>query len=303
MARPGSWLSFARLFRLSIALSPAADVAAGFVIGLGGRPISSSMTPTVACACLASMAAFCFGASLNDYVDRKKDAELTPERPIPSGAIKPGAALVASLIMGVVALGLAFLCGPRTGAVMGLVLCLIASYNLFTRRSDVAGVVNLGCIRAADMLVGATLVAIDMAPPISENATIGIPLAVAMALYGLHGICLSTIALNERAQKKIDLRLPALIVGCIALWPVYLLYQQEQALTGLIIWAVLVLPVYRFFSSKGATPVEALVGQLVSGFFLLAALFVLTWGHPILCIVLWAGYFISVFLAKWFPPA
>ncbi|MFH2001820.1 MAG: UbiA family prenyltransferase [Planctomycetota bacterium] len=275
---------------------------AGYITRLGCEEIPHTIIPRLICAGVASMAAFCFGASFNDYLDRNKDAKLAPERPIPSGLLTPGMALSGAWLMAATAIGAAAICGTQTFLAMGAVLLLIASYNLWTRRSDIGGVITLGAVRAMDLLVGASLTV--PSPSASSNGPDpqGIPTLVAMFVYGLYCICLSTIALNERSQKKLDLRLPAAGAAGMALLPVMYLYTQGTALPAFILWSVLVFPIYRSFTSNPIR-VEPLVGHMVSGFFLLSALFVLTWGHPVLCASLWGAFFLSKTLARWFPPA
>jgi 4-hydroxybenzoate polyprenyltransferase len=278
---------YARLYRLSIAFTPVADVLAGLAVATpaGEEPV---LDARLAAACLAASMAFCFGVSLNDYLDRRKDAELAPSRPLPSGLIAPGRALIASLVPAALALALAWWVGARTGLAMTVVLLLAALYNLLTRKSDAAGVINLGAIRGADLCVGMTL-----ASGISWNAPV---------IYGLYGCALSAAALGERGQRKVDLRWPAAAIALVAAAPAVRCVVNGQAAPGIILWLILMLPVYRHITQR-LEPAEALVGHLVSGYFLLAALLALSHGRVGICIFLWIAYFVSRALSRWFPPS
>jgi 4-hydroxybenzoate polyprenyltransferase len=287
---------YARLYRLSIAFTPVADVLAGHAVS---TPAGEELVldARVFAACAASSLAFCFGVSLNDFVDRRKDRESAPSRPLPSGRIAPGAALCASLLPALLSLALAFWVGPRTGLAMMAVLLLAVLYNLLTRRSDLAGVINLGAIRAADLFVGTTL--LSSGPIFSWSLRAP---GTALLIYGFYGCALSVVALGERAQKDLDIRWPAGAAAGVAALPAVLCAFSGYAAPGTILWLIVALPIYRHFSLR-SEPVEKLVGHLVSGFFLLAALFALSGGRLGMCIFLWIAYFLSRMLSRWFPPS
>lgn len=97
---------------------------------------------------LASTAFYVTGMASNDYADRERDVELAPTRPIPSGAIKPGAALAFVLICA--AIGLA-----TAGLVFGwiaplLTLTFIGLYNGAAKHAFVPGVICMGMVRASN---------------------------------------------------------------------------------------------------------------------------------------------------------
>lgn len=82
-------LAFARLLRLSLAPSAAADVVVGVLLGHAGRwPGGSAPWLLVG----ASLLIYHGAMALNDWADRNEDARTRPDRPIPSGAISAGAA-------------------------------------------------------------------------------------------------------------------------------------------------------------------------------------------------------------------
>jgi len=151
MARPfAACVSpYFRLFRLSIALTPIADVLAGYYIFASPNDPPFYNNPSIFYACAASIAIFCFGVALNDYIDRNKDLSLTPDRPIPAGDIRPLTALGASFGMAIAAVALAAQAGFGTLVSTSVVLLFVAFYNLASRRYDFLGVINLGLIHGS----------------------------------------------------------------------------------------------------------------------------------------------------------
>jgi 4-hydroxybenzoate polyprenyltransferase len=299
-----TFLALARLFRLSIAITPVADVFTGYIASQVHNSNPFSIHFPFVFACLASIASFCFGTSLNDYLDRHKDAVLASGRPLPAGEIGPRTALGLSVSMASLALMFGGLAGVRTLAAVSIVLILAVSYNLWSRRSDWLGVLNLGCIRVADLGVGLSL-GLPHPPSFSwwSWSEMGLPCGYILILYGLYGLALSTVALGERGQKRIDIRFPALAVLLIAALPLLeILWTQGFHFPAIILWLVITLPVLKFFDQH-TQKTEQLVGHLVSGFFLLGALIILGRGEILLCALLWALYFVSRTLSRWMPPA
>lgn len=295
--------AYSRLFRLSIAFTPIADVVTGFVASVETTGPFHLFNLRLAFACLASMSVFCFGTSLNDFLDRRKDSDLAPLRPIPSGGIAPRAALTASMFMAISALVFGLLAGYRSFAAIVLVLLLAAAYNLYSRRWDWLGVLNLGCIRAADLLVGFFL---------NDTASFtylewhwgesGLPFILLVVLYGGYGISLSTVALAERDQKKLNVRIPAYLALALAFVPAVSAFLKGHAVLAALLWVLLALPVLIPYTPIRLRP-ERLVGHLVSGFFLVGGLFVLDAGHTMGCLILTLFFLLSKNLARMFPPS
>jgi len=295
-------LAFSKLLRLSIAFTPLADVVTGYALCINPDTASGFLDPRLCFACAASVAAFCFGTSLNDYLNRHKDKRLAPARPLPSGEISSGSALALCSIMGFLAICLAFMAGMRTGFMVAAVLLLAVSYNLWSRRNDYFGVFNLGCIRATDLLVGVTVAYPDITPQswwsFPDN---GLPLGIVVVLYGCHGISLSIVALAERAQRSFDFRIPAAVAVLLALVPVASAFAYYP-LVAVAVWLILAIPVLRLFRKTENPDAASLVGHFVSGFFLLGALYILGRGHLWICILLLTLYFVSRALGRYFPP-
>jgi 4-hydroxybenzoate polyprenyltransferase len=102
---------------------------------------------------LVSIGLYTFGMTLNDIIDRRRDAQLAADRPLPSGRISVSAAhvvcvlLLAMAIVGAVMLSGAVDRGRLTFAVIGGVVFLIAFYDVAGKYLVPLGLVTLGLIR------------------------------------------------------------------------------------------------------------------------------------------------------------
>ncbi|WP_344946429.1 UbiA family prenyltransferase, partial [Actinomadura miaoliensis] len=76
------------LVRAPAALSVPGDVLSGAAAAGGLRGVRGPAGLAAASVCL-----YWAGMALNDYADRRLDAVERPERPIPSGRVRPGTAL------------------------------------------------------------------------------------------------------------------------------------------------------------------------------------------------------------------
>jgi 4-hydroxybenzoate polyprenyltransferase len=140
-----AWL---QLLRVGTLFSPAADVVAGAC--LLGLPWS----PDLVRASLASVLVYAGGMVLNDHADRREDAVQRPERPIPSGRIRPGQALASGLAL--LAAGVALApWRPYWAMLAGLVLV----YDYAAKRHPLAAAPVMGLLRGLNLLGGAAIAA------------------------------------------------------------------------------------------------------------------------------------------------
>jgi hypothetical protein len=173
MSKVRAWL---QLFRVPNLLTVPGDPLAGFLLATGGRLDARAVAPLVACLCL-----YAAGLVLNDLADHKEDERERPKRPLPSGAISRGAAVLVSGNLIIFGLGLCIIAGPPV-ALMGFGLLLgIILYDFFTKKIAVIGALNMGVCRGLSVLVGA---AAGMGPDLNMIST-GLalePLSSAFAL-------------------------------------------------------------------------------------------------------------------------
>lgn len=96
---------------------------------------------------------YVFGSTMNDVLDARRDRLFSPDRPIPSRRMTMTHVTVVALVGLLVAVGCAILLGPNH-ALMALVCAgLIVFYNAAGKHLPAVGVLTLGLIRAALMLI------------------------------------------------------------------------------------------------------------------------------------------------------
>jgi 4-hydroxybenzoate polyprenyltransferase len=194
-ARGGAILSWGRLLRLSLAPTALADVAAGTVLGAGAWPGGAGAAgPFVLM--LGSACVYHGGMALNDWADRAEDARVRGARPLPSGAIRPPAALAVAAVLLVLGPALGFLAAPASGIALALVAALAAAYDL-AGRGALLGPLLLGLCRAGNLSAGVLL---GLAQPRAEP---GLRLLwLAPLLYGLYVFAVSRLARLEDAPAE-----------------------------------------------------------------------------------------------------
>ncbi|MFI7638287.1 SCO3242 family prenyltransferase [Nonomuraea sp. NPDC049400] len=151
------------LVRAPAALSVPGDTMAG-AAAAGRRP-----APGLA---LASVLMYWSGMALNDWADREADAVERPERPIPSGRVRPGAALGLAAALTGAGLASAAVAGGRRGlTVAGLLAGAVWAYDLGLKRTA-AGAASMAACRVLDVLLGA-----------GEQARAAVPAALAIGAH------------------------------------------------------------------------------------------------------------------------
>jgi hypothetical protein len=206
------------LVRAPAALTVPGDVLAG--AAAAGRPFGAA-TPGLA---LSSTLLYWAGMALNDYADRDLDAVERPERPIPSGRVRPGFALGLSAGLTAAAVGVAGLAGGRRA--LGIAVPLAATvwaYDLVLKATP-AGPVAMAASRSLDVLLGAGTGRLREALPPA-------------AMIGAH--TLAVTALSRREVTGGGPALPATSLattGAVALaaaaWPVEAAAEAAAARCG-----------------------------------------------------------------------
>jgi UbiA prenyltransferase family len=137
---------------LELVRAPAALTVLGDTLaGAGDRPLTGRRLLLPA----SSVAFYWAGMALNDYADRELDRRERPERPIPSGRIRPGTALATAAGLTGAGLGLAGLAGGRRTVRRALPLAVaVWAYDLALKATP-AGPVAMAACRALDVRLGA----------------------------------------------------------------------------------------------------------------------------------------------------
>ncbi|GAB7017836.1 geranylgeranylglycerol-phosphate geranylgeranyltransferase [Halostagnicola bangensis] len=238
--------------------------------GMTGEPIA------VAAAVGATALAVGAGNAINDYFDREIDRINQPERAIPRGAVSPRGALIFSIVLFVVAVGLALLLPPLAIAIAGINLLALVAYTEVFK-----GLPGIGNALVA-YLVGSTFLFGSAAVGDIESAIVLFVLAAIATLTReivkdvediegdrAEGLNTLPIAVGERRALLISLGL--LVIGILASPLPYLLGYFGVA------YLVVVIPADLFMLYAGVKSFEdPTSGQssLKYGMFLAALAFI-----------------------------
>ena len=144
----------------------------------------------------ASVCIYWAGMALNDYADRYLDAIERPERPIPSGRIKPETALGVATGLTVGGLGIAAAAGGTRALRVAVPLAATVWAYDFALKATPLGPVAMAAARALDVLLGA------------GGAKRALPAALTV---GAH-----TLAVTVLSQSEVDGAKPALPAAAMA---------------------------------------------------------------------------------------
>lgn len=273
-----SILAYMRLFRLPNLFTVPGDPVAGFLLASGGT-LSPQLLPLGA----AALALYMAGLALNDVVDRRKDAELRPNRPIPSGAVSPRMATTLAVLGFVTGDLLAFAAGGWRTLLAALALTgLILLYNLALKRYPFPGSLCMGCCRAGSVFLGASCFGT------ANVAALGL-----MAFMVVYIASLTAAAFDEEHKTRADLgafALPAVLALTAAAalllpWP-----PPGQMLCAALALAIALCDSLRstLRLHRGTISVPANIGQHIRALILVqgaAAAYALALPYDILAVV------------------
>jgi 4-hydroxybenzoate polyprenyltransferase len=199
-------LPYLRLVRAGALLSPAADVVASLCVL--GAPWSLEAVRAV----LASVAVYAAGMVWNDFADRRRDAVVRPERPLPSGAIRPWVAAV----LGTVLLAIGVVLAPNP-AFHGLLAGLVLLYDFVSKRVLALGALNMGALRALNLWSVAPW--FGGAEPVRQN------LLLAALCYAVYVLAVTILGAFEddrtvRPRAVANIQAAPLFAGLCGLWAV-----------------------------------------------------------------------------------
>jgi 4-hydroxybenzoate polyprenyltransferase len=203
VSRARAWL---RCFRAPLAPTAAADSTACLLLALaaaGRGPGSVALVDWLLLAA-TSVLVYAFGMGANDLADRERDRASAPDRPLPSGAIRPRTVAV---VLALVAFGALWLGGGPSAerwAVRGA-LVLAALYDFFLKGSLVAGALAMGSVRFANASAAVwPLVLSGAAPPL----VLAGPVAV-----GIYSAAVTVLSTTEETPSPARLRVSRLVAA------------------------------------------------------------------------------------------
>ncbi|HEV8113248.1 MAG TPA: UbiA family prenyltransferase [Planctomycetota bacterium] len=185
--------AWGRLLRLSLAPTAAADIVAGAVAGANGWPWRGDSAFAIALLVVASLAVYHGGMTLNDWADRGENRVSRPDRPIPSGAVAPRAALLVALALLILGPALAFRVSPTSGAILAGVSAVACAYDLGLRGAWI-GPLLLATCRAGNLSAGIAFGAG------SEPTVIAL---IPALVYGTYVFAVSTLGRLEDAPADV----------------------------------------------------------------------------------------------------
>ncbi|WP_419249203.1 SCO3242 family prenyltransferase [Streptomyces luteogriseus] len=171
--------AWAELLRLPALFSVPGDALAG-AAATSFPPNSRTLLAIASSLCLYEA-----GMALNDWADRDVDAVERPHRPLPSGRIRPAAALTAACALTGAGLALAAGAGRPAIAVAAPLAATVWAYDLGLKHTP-AGPVAMGAARGLDLLLGAAATSGRTRPALPSAA-----------LLGTHTLAVTTVSRQE----------------------------------------------------------------------------------------------------------
>jgi len=149
-------LGYLRLVRLPNVCTALADILAGYAISSTRPPEGETGLVQYLPLFGASAALYLSGMAFNDIADREEDAEMRPQRPLPSGQVSVWGALACAVALMGAGIGLAAWCGAQSLLRAGLLAAAILMYNFHSKKNPVTGPLMLGSCRFFNVQLGLT---------------------------------------------------------------------------------------------------------------------------------------------------
>ncbi|MET9162429.1 SCO3242 family prenyltransferase [Streptomyces parvulus] len=180
------------MLRLPALFTVPGDALAG-AAAAGTRPDRRTLLAIGSSLCLYEA-----GMALNDWADRAEDAVERPHRPIPSGRIRPAAALTAACGLTGAGLALAAAAGRPALTVAAPLAASVWAYDLALKHTP-AGPAAMAAARGLDLLLGAAAT--------SGGTRTALPSA---ALLGSHTLAVTAVSRKETTGGSVLAPLGAL---------------------------------------------------------------------------------------------
>lgn len=193
------WRAWLELARVSNAPTAVSNAIAGSALAAAGAGAGQ-----VAPLALAIVLFYTAGMVLNDVLDLEVDRRRRPERPLPSGRVSRGAAVVAALALLAAGEALLLVAEPRAGLAGAVLIAAILAYDAWHEGNPLAPLL-MGSCRALVYVVAALAVA----------GSIGAGTWLAAALLGLYVAVLTEGARSGPAWLRRRLGYP---IAAIALY-------------------------------------------------------------------------------------
>lgn len=208
-------LAFAQLLRLPNVFTAFADIALAACVVLAFNPahVPAAFWGCFALLLLASGFLYLSGMVWNDVFDRNIDADERPFRPIPSGRVTVGIAVVLGILLMVLGVTFEGLSTAPVGVTWNaesftLALVLVVSIFLYDAwlKHTWAGPVAMGWCRAANVALGLTLLG-SLPADVEPLTTRLLP-----AVVGIYIVAVTVLARNEAQTSRRGMLLLAAVL-------------------------------------------------------------------------------------------
>ena len=179
-------------------------------VGMAGTEVNAGpgLGVPLAGALMVSIGLFGYGSILNDLMDIRHDRTFSPERPLPAGTVRVPQAVVGLIGLLILAILGATILGSDSIFLTLLVAAALMFYNATGRFIPAVGIVTIGLVFAAHMLI----------------PDYRIPLLPAVWLIMSHVMILAVVVhLLEDKRPRLSPRGLALIVGGWLFWTLVIL--------------------------------------------------------------------------------
>jgi 4-hydroxybenzoate polyprenyltransferase len=273
-----------------------ANVATALADVLAGHALAGLTEPRALPWLLAATAClYGGGIALNDYFDRNLDRVERPERPIPSGRVRPGGA--AALGSALLAAGVVAAAAANRSAffIAATIASLVLVYDMWSKRHPLFGPVNMGLCRALNLLLG-----VAATPAMLEERW---PVALIPLAYVAGVTALSRGEVHGGERKVATFALISLSAALSSL--AVLVFRSGQALVAGMVLAVLCWRVVPPFLDAGHRPEPArirfAVKRGVLSLVLLDAVIGTAYAGPLYGAIILVTGLVAGILARLFP--
>jgi 4-hydroxybenzoate polyprenyltransferase len=158
-------------------------------------------------AAAAALLIYAHGLIGNDLFDQTEDRRDRPDRPIPSGRVRPRTAALLCLLTAAAGIALSGFNGRAGVATAAMLTATVLLYNGVLKRIPVLGPLFMGACRALSLLTGAVAA--------GWRGEWSAPLLAAAGMLGLYVAAVTEIARNETRATEPGFRrwLPALVLA------------------------------------------------------------------------------------------
>ncbi len=286
----GSWRGYLQLLRPANVTTALADVLAGYAVAGRGEP---EALPWLL---VATMCLYGGGIVLNDVFDRRLDAVERPERPIPSGRVRAGAAAALGGVLLGAGIGAASQANPTAAVVAVATACAVLLYDGLSKRYAVVGPMNMGLCRALNLLLGVAAIPAMLA---AEWTVAFIPFVYITAVTVLSR---GEVTGGTRPTALVSL---ALVTGVLVLLSVLALRPPEPSVAALLLtlfvaWRV-VPPFWRAYQSGQPAVIRQAVRAGVLSLVLVNAVIGTAYADMIYGLAILAIAGLAALLARVFP--